>query len=99
MSVFIRTWEKADIKDIQQHMLVIGELSAECYNCHHVGLKPSATACPQCQAHFKYISFRRNIDGSSISRFREMHPRVKIIDFHDFKKSLSKDAARKLLDF
>lgn len=99
MKVFVRVWEEADMKDIEQHLLVIGELSAECFNCHTLGLKLSDTACPQCHAHFKYIAFRRNIDASGIPRFREMHPRLQIIDFSDFKKNHSKDSARKLLDF
>jgi len=98
MSPFLRVWQQFDIKDIEQHLLVIGELSGECYNCHKIGLQISSQACPQCQARFKYMGFRRKINPSSIPRFKEMHPRLICIDFDDFKKVLSKKEARRLLD-
>ena len=98
MSTFLRVWQQADIKDIEQHLMVIGELSAECYHCHAIGLDMNLDACPQCQAFFKYIGFRRKVDSKVVQRFVERHPRCIFIDFDDFKKSLSKSDARKLLD-
>ena len=99
MKSFLRIWQQADIKDIEQHMMVIGELSAECYNCHAIGLDVNLDACPECKAFFKYIGFRRkNVDAGVLTRFSEKHPRCTFIDFEDFKKALSKDGARKLLD-
>ncbi len=98
MSNFVRIWQEVKVNDIEQHLLVIGELSAECYNCHNLGLPVSATACPQCQARFKYLGFRRTVDIQAVKRFKDMHPSLIMIDFQDFKKLVSKSDARKLLD-
>jgi hypothetical protein len=99
MSSFLRIWKQLDIKDIQLHLLVFGELSGECYNCHNIGLSSDTQTCPECMARFKYIGFRRkSVDAATLKRFTEKHPQVTFIDFDDFKKLTSKDQARKLLD-
>ncbi|MBN2483798.1 MAG: hypothetical protein JXD21_06335 [Candidatus Omnitrophica bacterium] len=98
MKAFLRIWQEADIKDIEQHLMVVGELSAECYHCHAIGLDLNLDACPQCRAFFKYVGFRRKVDANVLIRFCQKHPRCSFIDFEDFKKALSKDGARKLLD-
>ncbi len=95
---FLRVWQKIDTKDIEQHLLVLGELSAECYRCHAIGLKVEAASCPECKAFFKYVGFRRRVDSGVLARFQAQHPRAVFIDFDDFKKALSKDGARKLLE-
>lgn len=95
---FLRVWQKIDTKDIEQHLLVLGELSAECYRCHAIGLDMGATSCPECKAFFKYVGFRRKIDANVLARFQGKHPRAIFIDFDDFKKIIAKDGARKLLE-
>lgn len=94
----MRVWQEADLKDIEERLFVIGELSGECFRCHTLGLKISTPACPHCQVKFKYIGFRRKVNPSSIPRFKELHPQLIFIDFDDFKKVLSKKEARKFLD-
>ena len=98
MSFFLRVWQEVDLNDIEQHLFVIGELSGECFRCHTLGLKISSLVCPNCQAKFKYIGFRRKVNPSSISRFKGSHSQLTFIDFDDFKKVLSKKEARRFLD-
>ena len=57
MRGFLRVWQECDLQDIEKYLIVVGELSSECFACHKVG-----------------------------------------IDFEDFKKSIGKRDARKLLD-
>jgi len=98
MKKFIRVWRELDLKDIEKFLIVIGELSAECYACHKLGIDVTACACPACNAYFKYIAFRRKLEPSHLKRFREMFPEREIIDFDDFKKVVGKRNAHKLLD-
>ncbi len=95
---WLRLWEEIDLADIETHLLVVGDLSAECFGCHKVGIDSKARACPECSAIFKYIGFRRKLQASYLHKVRGERPRITIIDFDDFKKSTGKRDARKLLD-
>jgi hypothetical protein len=98
MRYHIRVWEELDLADVEKHLIVVGDLSAECFCCHKVGLDSQAKACPGCSALFKYMGFRRKVQASYLQKVRESNPRIIFIDFDDFKKVLGKRDARKLLD-
>ncbi len=98
MKSFIRVWEELDLADVEKHLLVVGDLSSECFCCHKLGIDSGAKACPGCSAIFKYIGFRRKLQIPYLQKIRAERPRIVIIDFDDFKKSLGKRDARKLLD-
>ena len=98
MESYLRVWKKLDLVKIQKHLFVIGELTGECFACHHLGIEMSAARCPACMAPFRYIGFRRKIDVHGIQRFKKSFPDALFIDFDDFKKALDKSEARKLLD-
>lgn len=98
MKYYIRAWEELDLADIEKHLIVVGDLSSECFSCHKVGIDSKARACPGCLAIFKYLGFRRKVQASYLQKVREERPRIVIIDFDDFKKALGKRDARKLLD-
>ena len=38
---FVRIYKKLDINEIKQHLLIYGDLSAQCANCQAMDLKPS----------------------------------------------------------
>ena len=45
MSIFLRVWQEVDLKDIEKRLLIIGELSGECFHCHDfkkIGFKNEA---------------------------------------------------------
>jgi hypothetical protein len=98
MVSFLRVWQSVDVQDIEKHLIVVGELSAECFSCHKIGVDIKATACPNCNTFFKYMGFRRHADGAYIHKLREELPRMVFVDFEDFKKVIGKREARKLLD-
>jgi hypothetical protein len=98
MKTFLRVWQACDLKSIEQHLFVLGELSGECYRCHAIGLELGDGECPECHVKFKYVGFRRKITLHYVTKFKEQHPTLECIDFDDFKKALSKKEARKLLD-
>ncbi|MBN3040994.1 MAG: hypothetical protein JW867_07685 [Candidatus Omnitrophica bacterium] len=98
MKGFIRQWNEFELKDIESGMIVVGELSSECYNCHEVGIDKKARACPKCKTFFKYMGFRRKLQIPFLKKIKEEHPSLILIDFDDFKKALGQREARKLLD-
>ena len=55
---FIRIYKKMDINEIKGHLLIYGDLSAQCANCQAMDLKLDMKSCPKCDAEFKYIAFR-----------------------------------------
>ncbi len=98
MKEFIRIWEKADMADIEKKLIVVGDLSSECFCCHKVGINLKANFCPECGVHFKYVGFRRKVRPSFLKQMKDELPHLIFIDFDDFKQSLKKRDARKLLD-
>lgn len=98
MQDFIRVWEELDAKDIEKSLIVVGELSSECFSCHTIGINSKANRCPQCGAYFKYMGFRRQVRSGYLKEIKEEKPRIIFVDFEDFKKHINKRDARKLLD-
>lgn len=95
---FIRVWQELDVKDIEQYLIVVGELSAECFACHKIGLPSDSAVCPNCGTGFKYMGFRRKAEQHYLRNVRERLPFITFVEFEDFKKSTGKSEARKLLD-
>jgi len=98
MKAFIRTWRALDIEEIKKSLFVIGEVSGECFNCHNMGISLDDTVCPFCGTRFKFIAFRRKVNQHAINRFKLKHHNSVFIEFDDFKKSIDRDKARKILD-
>jgi hypothetical protein len=98
MKVLLRVWKELDPKDIEKSLIVVGELSSECYVCHDLGLDLHAVQCPHCGTFFKYVGFRRKINHNFLRQIKESQPDVVLIDFDDFKKLTHQSDARKLLD-
>jgi len=98
MKHYLRTWRKFDLQDIEKCLIVVGELSAECFSCRCMGLNSKTKVCPDCKVTFKYMGFRRNLRPAYLLEVKANNPEIVLIDFEDFKKSLGKREARKLLD-
>ncbi|MCM8832265.1 MAG: hypothetical protein NC918_08745 [Candidatus Omnitrophica bacterium] len=98
MRSFLRVWEELELNDIKKHLLIIGELSCECFCCHAIGIEVGAKNCPNCGTVFKYIGFRRKIDSGYIKKLKQEDSEKIFIDFDDFKKAISKQEAKKFLD-
>ncbi len=99
MKDFFRVWQELDLEDVEKHLIVAGELSAECFSCHSVGVDLNAVVCPECGVTFKYMGFRRKDPVNYIRRKKEDLPRITFIDFDDFRRVVGKRDAGKMLDF
>ena len=83
----IRIYKDLDIQEIKECLLIVGDLSAQCSKCNHLGIKLEANQCPQCSAAFQYISFRNIKDHlPKIQRLIHERPGIVLIDFDDFKR-------------
>ncbi len=98
MSKYIRVWKELDLKDVEKHLIVMGELSSECFNCHKLGIPLRAKTCPECGVTFKYMGFRRKLQPSYLIKAKEELPDIIFIDFDDFKKTIGKRDARDILN-
>ncbi|MBU1148121.1 MAG: hypothetical protein KKD11_07180 [Candidatus Omnitrophica bacterium] len=94
MGEFIRVWKEFDIKDISEHLLVVGDLTGDCSKCRELGIDYSkARSCPQCDTEFKYIASRTR----DAKRIKHKRPDLICIDFEDYKRASGKLKARDLL--
>ena len=85
----IRIYCKIDINDIKSHLLIYGDLGGSCASCNKMDLKLDVKTCPQCQAEFKYISFRNiRVHIPKVQKLLEQNPQLKIIDFEDYSRNL-----------
>jgi hypothetical protein len=79
-------------------LMVYGDISAACENCHTIDLKLDMTHCPQCKTEFKFISFR-NIKTHlpKVQRLFDERRAVKIVDFDDYKRNIGALKAEEFL--
>lgn len=94
MTDFIRAWKEFDINDIEEHLLVVGDIKGDCSKCRALGIDYSnAKSCPQCGTSFKYVASRTR----EIRKIVTKRPDLIFVDFEDYKKALGKIKARDLL--
>jgi len=84
----LRIYKKFYIDEVKHHVLVCGDLAANCSHCNAMGLKLDLTACPECKTPFKYVTFR-SLKGNmpKVLKIIEQHPDMCVIDYDDFKHS------------
>jgi hypothetical protein len=96
MGDFVRIWKEIDIKDISDHLLVVGDVSGDCSKCRTLGIDyAKVSACPKCGTDFKYIASRSKEVGKIIRR----RPDLIFIDFEDYKKITGRLKAKSLFLF
>jgi len=95
---FIRIYKKLDVNEIKQHLLIYGDLSAQCANCQAMDMKLDNTSCPKCGAEFKYISFR-NVRNHlpKLQKINDEQPNILFVDFDDYKRQIGELKAKEFL--
>lgn len=96
---YIRVWQLDDIDFIKQHLVIIGDLTADCANCKHIGIDyQSQKTCPNCKTEFKYAASRSSSaafdHGALAHKIKKNRPDLILIDFSDFKRAAEKTKAR-----
>ena len=100
MSFYIRVWQACDVEGVKQHLLVVGDLTADCGACRELGINyREAKTCPKCGTEFRFITARHagKLDrdrGGTVRRIKERRPELTFIDYDDYKEITGKQSAR-----
>lgn len=95
---FVRVYKNLDIYAVSRHLLIYGDLAAQCANCQAMDLKLDQASCPNCAAEFKYIAFR-NV-ANHLPKMRKLHeqrPHITLIDYDDYRRCISEFKAKEFL--
>ena len=99
----MRQWREFDINEVKQHLMLAGELTANCENCQQLAIDfNTQKRCPQCNTEFKYISFRtknrKEEELFAIFRLQEKRPDLIVIDYNDIKWACGKTKAQDIFN-
>jgi len=97
MNVSIRVVKEFDIEEVCSHLLVVGDLTGDCFSCKELGLDYSTVkACPKCKTGFRYITSRRAPDFSlrNLSILHKKRPDLVCIEFKDIKEHKNREKAK-----
>ena len=100
MNHWIRIWSHKDFGEIEQHLMIIGDLKGDCAHCREFALDyKQVRQCPKCGTVFHYITSRR-LESHPGERFQivkrknEIRPDLVWIDYEDYKKLTDRQKAR-----
>ncbi len=99
MSYYIRIWQACEIEEITKHLLIVGDVSADCASCRELGIDyVKAHECPKCGTMFRFIAPRNTgrLDGArggTVKRMKERRPDLTFIDYEDYKEITGKRQA------
>ena len=98
--MYLRVWQACDIHEITKHLLIVGDITADCAACRELGIDHgSAKSCPKCSTVFRFIASRltgpldRN-RGATVKRIKDRRPDLTFIDYEDYKEITGKQQAR-----
>ncbi len=97
---FLRTYQEYDIEEVKKHLLILGDLTADCASCRALGLDGyTVKNCPQCGTEFKYVTSRRSEEHVSerfqiVRRARNKRPELVFLDYGDYMKTIGQKKAR-----
>ena len=100
MSFYIRVWQPCDVEGIKAHLVIVGELSADCAACRELGIAyQTAKNCPKCGTSFMFITARGAGAGGTdkvgtVRRIKGRRPDLTFIDYDDYKQITGKQSAR-----
>ena len=95
---FLRAYKKFDINEVKRHLLIYGDLSAQCAACQAMDLKLEEAVCPKCHTEIKYIAFR-NVRSHlpKLQKISAQRPGLHIIDFDDYSREIGAMRAKEFL--
>ena len=100
MSFYIRVWQSVNVEELTKHLLIVGDITADCANCRELGVEyATAKSCPKCGTVFRFIASRNTgmLDrgrGGTVKRIKDRRPDLTFIDYEDYKEITGKQQAR-----
>lgn len=95
---FIRVYKEMDLLEIKEHLLIYGDLAANCANCQEIDIKLDVISCPKCKNDFRYIAFR-NIRNHlpKLTKILQDKPYMVFVDYDDFARMWGAHKAQEFL--
>jgi hypothetical protein len=97
---YLRTYRLFEFADVQEHLLILGDLKGDCAKCRALGIDhQNATRCPECGTPFKYVTSRRLESNPGerfhlVRRISERRPDLCWVDYSDYQKILGHKKAK-----
>jgi len=97
---FMRIWQTVELDSVKEHLLIVGDVTADCANCRELGLKyADVRSCPSCRTDFKFITARGAVGstksmGGLVKRIKDRCPNLTFVDYDDYKSLTGKQSAR-----
>lgn len=95
---YIRIAKEMDFELVSKHLLVVGDLSGDCFSCRHFGIDYAREKyCPQCKTDFRYISLRKPagaVRTAHISKICQKRPDLTYVEYNDVKEIADRQKAK-----
>ena len=96
--IIVRVAQEHDFETLSGHLIVVGELTGECFACHHVGIDYSREKyCPGCKTDFRYIASRHKASENNsglLARLTQRRPDLTYVEYQDIKDTSDRQKAR-----
>ncbi len=96
---YIRIWKEMDIKEIQDHIIMVDDMLGFCPGCKKIGIDlKDLTDCPSCGRKFKYVTSNEAKGGKIdiVMRIRRKLPDLTFVDYLDYERLTGKKKAEDL---
>ncbi len=94
---YLRTWAEIDVKEIEDHIIVVDDKFGFCPGCREIGIRlENLIECPKCGRSIKYVTSRDARGGKAheiVSRTRKKLPQLVFVDYDDYDRLVSKKKA------
>ncbi|MGL4368416.1 MAG: hypothetical protein ACRCUT_01895 [Spirochaetota bacterium] len=94
----IRVWKEIDIRDIENHLVLLDDIQGFCPSCRKTGIKyDQLKKCPSCGIDFTWCAVRDAQMGNQVlAKIRTQAPWLSILDYGDFKHLQDKSKVKSL---
>jgi hypothetical protein len=98
----IRIWTEVDIKELQEHVIIVDDRFGFCPGCRELGIRiDDLKKCPKCGREFKYVTSRESAQGGGkgfevIMRIKKKMPHLTFIDYGDYERVTGRKKAESL---
>jgi hypothetical protein len=98
---YIRVWTEVDIKEIEEHIIMVDDKYGHCHKCKEIGIElKELKKCPSCGRDIKYVTSKEAGKGKSeiVIRIRKKLPELTFVDYDDYLYLTGKDKAKSLFN-
>jgi hypothetical protein len=98
---YLRVWTEVDLKEIEDHIVIVDDKYGYCPACKKIGIELiNLKKCPSCGREFKYVTSKEAQGGRHdiVIRTRKKLPGLTFVDYNDYDHELGKKKAGSLFN-